>query len=51
LSKAWTEELDKLRLALEELKKKVFGNGWGGGGLDCGKYAMVLLALVVLRMN
>ena len=27
LSKAWTEELDKLRLALEELKKKVFGNG------------------------
>ena len=27
LSKAWTEELDKLRLAMEELKGKVFGNG------------------------
>jgi hypothetical protein len=37
LSGAWTEELDKVRLALEELKGKVFGNGGGGGGLDCGK--------------
>ena len=37
LSKTWKEELDKLRLAFEELKGKVFGNGGGGGGLDCGK--------------
>ena len=37
LSKTWKEELDKLRLALEELKGKVFGNGGGGGGLDCSK--------------
>jgi len=38
LSQVWLDEIVSLKTALAEVKAKVFGDGGGAGGYDCGPY-------------